>query len=84
VEKLAMLLLFSIRVSFRVYTSHRIPWPHGTVNHISIRVSCRVYTSYTVIPHEHSRLAKKVKNGKRPTGMKSAEGSLFRQKNPNI
>ena len=41
--------------------------------------SIKIYQSHTVIPDEHSRLAKKVKNGKRPTRMKSAEGSLFRQ-----
>ena len=82
----------SIKVSCRVYTSCKIPRPLARINHISIRVSCRLYTNCK-IPRplwtiKHISITfylpfiltlEKVKNGKRPTCMTSAEGSLFRQ-----
>ena len=49
--------LTSMRVSFGVYTSYKIPWAHGTIHHISIRVSFRVYTSYK-IPRPHGTICK--------------------------
>ena len=70
----------SIRASFGVYTNYKIPGPHGTSNHASMRVSMwRSAHGCGKMAYEHSRLARKVKNGKRPTRIKSAEGSLFRR-----
>ena len=47
--------LSSMRVSFRVHTSYKIPRPDGTIRHISITVSFRVHTSYK-IPRPHGTI----------------------------
>ena len=76
-EQLTILLL-GFHLGFIQVTKSPGPMEQLTI-YTSIRVSMwRSAHGCGKMTYEHSRLAKKVKKGKRPKRMKSADGSLFR------
>ena len=82
--------IFLSGFSFRVYKLPKSPGPMEQLIIFLLGSSFRMHTMWWSahgcgkMTYEHSRLGKKVKNGKRRTRMKSAEGSFFRLIFPQI